>query len=73
LVALPFSRGVMIWGEPIEVPVDADDTVIAALRQHLETTMNNQAATADRYVDTTPIEPAPPGTLPTKIAKRQAS
>lgn len=73
LVALPFSRGVMIWGDPIEVPADADDTVIAALRRQLETAMNAQAAAADRYVGATPIEPAPPGTLPTKIAKRLGS
>ncbi|MEZ5648335.1 MAG: lysophospholipid acyltransferase family protein [Alphaproteobacteria bacterium] len=73
LIALPFSRGVMIWGNAIEIPADADDQTIALFRQRLEEIMNDQAAQADHHVGATPIMPAPPGTLPTKIAKRIAT
>ena len=63
-LALPFSRGLFLWGEPIEVPADADAAEQERLRQLLETRMNALTAEADRRcghppVEPTPIEPAP--------------
>jgi len=37
IVPAPFSRGVFVCGEPLEVPEDADDQTVEALRQALET------------------------------------
>jgi lysophospholipid acyltransferase (LPLAT)-like uncharacterized protein len=56
LVALPFSRGVLMWGRPIEVARGAD---LAQARALVETEMNELAARADLAVGRHPIEPAP--------------
>ena len=37
IIALPFSRGAMVWGDPIVVPRDADDATLAALAPALGT------------------------------------
>jgi lysophospholipid acyltransferase (LPLAT)-like uncharacterized protein len=55
LIPLPFSRGVIVWGDPIYVPRDADE---AAARQQIEDAMNAQAAEADRLVGAEPVVPA---------------
>ncbi len=57
LVALPFGRGVLLWGEPLYVPRDADKGTRETLRLELERRMNTLAAEADRLVGHTPIEP----------------
>jgi lysophospholipid acyltransferase (LPLAT)-like uncharacterized protein len=36
LVCWPFSRGVYVWGDPIYVPKDCDDTELESYRQKLE-------------------------------------
>lgn len=58
IVALPFSRGATIWGEPIRVPRDATAEDVARYRQQLEDELVRITAEADRSVGTTPIAPA---------------
>ena len=57
-LALPFSRGVIQWGEPIEVPRDADDTELERLRRVLEDYLNSLTAEADRRFGQPVIAPA---------------
>jgi lysophospholipid acyltransferase (LPLAT)-like uncharacterized protein len=58
-VALPFSRGVFVWGEPIRVAPDADAAAQDAARQKLEAQMNAITADADRRCGRDPVGPAP--------------
>ncbi len=57
LVALPFSRISLIWGEPIYVARDSD---LEMKRLEVETVLNLLAARADMAVGQTPVEPAAP-------------
>lgn len=59
IVAKPFASGVFLWGEPLEIPKDADDETLERLRQELEARMNALSARADRSVgrpDEPPLE-----------------
>ena len=58
LLALPFGRGVFVWGNPIEIASDADEAEIEAARLALERELNRVSAEADRLVGQTPVEPA---------------
>lgn len=58
LIALPFSRGVYLWGAPIHVPRDADDDEMEACRRALEDALNKLTLEADRLVGVGPVEPA---------------
>lgn len=58
LLALPFARGVYVYGRAIEVPRDAGEAEIEAARVALEDELNRISAEADRLVGQTPIEPA---------------
>ncbi len=49
-LALPFGRGVFLWGEPIEIPRDLDAAGIEAARRLVETRMSEMSAEADRRV-----------------------
>jgi lysophospholipid acyltransferase (LPLAT)-like uncharacterized protein len=40
-INLPFGRGVLIGGEPISVPADADSATMETLRLRLESTLND--------------------------------
>ncbi len=57
-LALPFSRGVIQWGAPIEVPGDADDAELERLRRRLEDDLNRLTAEADRRFGQAEIAPA---------------
>ncbi len=59
VLALPFGRGVYLWGEPMLVPRDADATAREAARLELERRLNALTAEADRLMGHAPIEPAP--------------
>jgi lysophospholipid acyltransferase (LPLAT)-like uncharacterized protein len=61
-VALPFSRGVIQWGEPIRVPRDAGKAETERLRLLLEERLNGLTADADRRFGQTAIVPAPEAT-----------
>jgi lysophospholipid acyltransferase (LPLAT)-like uncharacterized protein len=58
IVALPFGRGVFVWGEPITVPHTADETVLEAARKEIEDSLNAISAQADTLCGHTPILPA---------------
>ena len=57
-LALPFSRGIIQWGEPIEVPRQADDAELERLRLRLEDHLNDLTAEADRRFGQAAIAPA---------------
>lgn len=59
VLAWPFNRGVIVWGEPIEVARDADKEAIETARQSIETALNAITDEADRLVGQRTIEPAP--------------
>jgi lysophospholipid acyltransferase (LPLAT)-like uncharacterized protein len=58
-VALPFSRGLFIWGEPIFVAPDADAVAQEAARLLVEERLNEMTAAADRQCGRRPVEPDP--------------
>lgn len=60
VLALPFSRGVFLWGEPLEVPRDADAGALEHKRLELEEAMIDLTARADAMVGQASIEPGPP-------------
>ncbi|BBK45121.1 hypothetical protein STVA_51410 [Allostella vacuolata] len=60
VLALPFSRGVFLWGEAIHVPRTGD---MEAHRLRVEEAMNTLAATADRLCGQEPLEPGPLGAV----------
>lgn len=47
LIALPFSRGVFVWGKAHYVPRDADADMLEQLRQKLENDLNQITEEAD--------------------------
>jgi lysophospholipid acyltransferase (LPLAT)-like uncharacterized protein len=49
-LALPFGRGVFVWGEPIEIASDLDGAGIEQARLLVERRMNEMARDADRRV-----------------------
>ncbi len=58
LVALPFSRGVFVWGRPIDVPKGASDAALEALREEVEQRLNALTAAADVRMGHPALEPA---------------
>ncbi|OAN48015.1 hypothetical protein A6A04_04455 [Paramagnetospirillum marisnigri] len=59
-VALPFSKGVFVWAEPIHVPRDADEAGLEAKRLEVETALNAITLDADRRMGVESPEPAEP-------------
>jgi lysophospholipid acyltransferase (LPLAT)-like uncharacterized protein len=57
-LALPFCRGVVLWGEPIHVPRRADDEELERLRALLEERLNALTAEADRHFGQPVMAPA---------------
>jgi hypothetical protein len=49
-IALPFGRGVFLWGEPIEVAADLDETQLEEARRLIEERMVEMVREADRRV-----------------------
>ncbi len=49
-LALPFGRGVFLWGEPIELARDLDESGIERCRLLVEARMNDLVRDADRQV-----------------------
>ena len=62
--ARPFSRGVILIGDPLAVPRDADAAALETLRQALEDRLNALTEEADHLCGHEPIEPAPPKPTP---------
>lgn len=61
LIAWPFGRGVILWGDPIKVARDADAAQMAAVRAEVEDALNSITAEADRLTGRVPVEPAAAG------------
>ncbi len=59
VLAWPFGRGVIVWGDPVEIPRDADADALEAARRRIEDGLNAISADADRRCGQSPIEPAP--------------
>jgi lysophospholipid acyltransferase (LPLAT)-like uncharacterized protein len=59
VLALPFSKGVFVWGRPIEVPRDASAAALEALREEVELRLNALTAAADARMGHPALEPAP--------------
>jgi lysophospholipid acyltransferase (LPLAT)-like uncharacterized protein len=68
ILARPFSRGVMVWGEPIYVPKDLDADDFERYRKLAEDCLNEVSEIADRHFGHVPIEPAPPAAPTPPIA-----
>jgi lysophospholipid acyltransferase (LPLAT)-like uncharacterized protein len=49
-VALPFGRGVFLWGEPIEIAPDLDEAEVEKTRRAIEARMVEMVREADRHV-----------------------
>ncbi len=58
LIAWPFARGSIVWGQPIRVPRDADEAAIEAARRRVEATLNAITAEADAACGLPPVEAA---------------
>ena len=58
VIALPFSRGVYLWGKPIYVDRDADEEALESARLELENSLNALTEAADRRVGVVPVTPA---------------
>ncbi len=59
LVAWPFGRVVVVWGEPVTVDRDASADAAETARRRIEDGLNAVTAEADRLTGRTPVEPAP--------------
>ncbi|MBW7850556.1 MAG: lysophospholipid acyltransferase family protein [Rhodospirillales bacterium] len=59
MVPLPFSRGVFVWGRPIEVAPDASEAALEALREEVENRLNALTFAADQRMGQPAVEPAP--------------
>ena len=59
ILAKPFSRGVIVWGEPITIDRDADDETQEATRRAVEEGLNAVTDEADTLCGCSTIEPAP--------------
>ena len=53
--AWPWTEGIYIWGEPIEVPADADAAAMEAARVRVEQSLNAITAEADTLMGHQPL------------------
>lgn len=73
LVAAPFSRGVVAWGDPIYIEKKADEATQEKMRLEIERSLNELTLEADRQCGRTAIEPEAADALPKKLRKRKTS
>ena len=57
VLPLPFGKGKIIWGTPVNITKEADDNEIEHIRKRIEEEMNMFLADADRAMGHEPIEP----------------
>lgn len=58
-LAWPFGRGVLVWGDAVDVPRDADPDALENARRRLEDSLNAITAEADALCGQPAVEPAP--------------
>lgn len=58
VIALPFSRGIYLWGAPIYVARNADEPALEAARLELEQSLNALTEAADKRVGVPVVSPA---------------
>ncbi len=63
IVALPFTRGVFVWGEPIPAPAGAKGAALEAVRLAIERGLNETTREADRLCGHDP-DAIPPDEAP---------
>lgn len=68
----PFTAGIFLWGEPIEVPADLEDSGIEAWRALVEERMNALTAEADRRVGRPAVAPGTLGRDEMRAVRRAA-
>lgn len=71
LLPWPGNRGVLLFGEPIEVPAESRLEEIERLRRHLESELIRLTREADRRCGREPIEPDADGGRRPKSRKRR--
>lgn len=59
MVPLPFCRGLVRWGEPVDVPPDADEEAVARIAALLEERLTALTRALDERLGVAPVEPAP--------------
>jgi hypothetical protein len=72
VVPLPFSRGVIRIGSPIEVPADADADGVERVRARLESALNDMTRDLDARYGFAPTALEPPAGLPTEAQRAKA-
>ena len=60
MIPKPFTRGVLMAGEPVFIPKDLSDDALEERRLSLEKTLLELSEAADREVGQEPITPQPP-------------
>jgi hypothetical protein len=66
IFALPFGRGVVIYGDPILVPRDLDEDGVRDMLSRVEAAITDVTDEADRRMGHAPIAPAPAKPAPVK-------
>ena len=66
MIALPFSKGIFAFSEPLYVPKDISDDEIEKYRIKLENIANDLSSYCDKYADRKPVLPAPKNETKTK-------
>jgi len=59
IIPLPFTRGVIVWGEPIYIARDADAASQETARLTVEQGLNAVTLAADELMGVEPVAPAP--------------
>lgn len=59
MLPLPFCRGVILWGTPMEVARDADTAMLESSRKLLEQSLTELTCRADKMTGQAAIGPAP--------------
>lgn len=59
MLPLPFCRGVILWGTPMEVARDADTAMLESSRELLEQSLTDLTGRADKMTGQAVIDPAP--------------
>ena len=68
IIPLPFTRGVVVWGEPLAIPRDASPAELESARLKVEAALNAVANAADEAMGVDKVEPAPPRGVPVEAA-----